>query len=68
MKDLIVRFRIEEKNWKSEKRSNQKSYEAKANVIKDSKGKASTSKGLKRKKIASGYKGKDQEERTSASR
>ena len=37
------------------------SYEFKGNVIEDSKGKASTFKGLKRKKIAQGYKGKDQE-------
>ena len=35
--------------------------ESKANVIEDSKGKASTFKGLKQKKTAQGYKGKDQE-------
>ena len=61
MEDLIVRLRIGEDNRKSVKRSNKNSYEAKANVIEDSKGKASTSKGLKRKKIAPEYKGKDQE-------
>ena len=47
LEDLIVRVRIEEDNRKSEKRSSKNSYEAKANVIEDSKGKASTSKGLK---------------------
>ena len=52
LKDLIVRLRIEEDNRKSEKMSSMNSYEAKANVIEDSKGKASTSKGLKRKKIS----------------
>ena len=57
LEDLIVRLRIEEDNRKSEKRSSKNSYEAKANVI----GKASTSKGLKRKKTAQGYKGKVQE-------
>ena len=56
-----MKLRIEEDNQKSEKRSNKNSYEVKANVIEDSKGKASTSKGLKRKKTAQGYKGKDQE-------
>ena len=61
LEDLIVRLRIEEDNRKSEKRSSKNSYEAKANVIEDSKGKASTSKGLKRKKTAQGYKGKVQE-------
>jgi len=49
---LIVRLRIEEDNRKSEKRSNKNSYEVKANVIEDSKGKTSTFKGLKRKKTA----------------
>jgi len=39
LKDLIVRHRIEEDNRKSEKRSSKNSYEAKANVIEDSKGK-----------------------------
>jgi len=58
LKDIIVRLRIEEDNRKS-KKSNKNSYEAKANVIEDSKEKASTSKGLKRKKTAPGYKGKD---------
>ena len=58
LKDLIVRLRIEEDNRKSEKRSSNNSYEVKANVIEDSKGKESTSKGLKRKKTAQGYKGK----------
>ena len=43
------------------KKTNKNSYESKANVIKDSKGKASTSKGLKRKKTAQGHRGKDQE-------
>ena len=61
LEDLIVRLRIEEDNWKSEKRTSKISYEAKANVIKDSKRKASTSKGLKRKKTAQGYKDKVQE-------
>ena len=61
LEDLIVRLQIEEDNRKSEKMSNKNSYESKANVIGDSKGKASTSKGLKRKKTAQGYKGKDQE-------
>ena len=58
---FIVRLRIEEDNRKSEKRSSKNSYEAKANVIEDSKGKASSSKGLKRKKTFQGYKGKVQE-------
>ena len=58
LEDLIVRLRIEEDNRKSEKRSSKNSYEAKANVIEDSKGKASTFKGLKRKKTSQGYKGK----------
>ena len=61
MEDLIVRLRIEEDNQKFEKRSNKNFYEAKANMIEDSKGKASTSKGLKQKKTAQGYKGNDQE-------
>jgi len=61
LEDLIVRFRIEEDNRKSEKRSSKNSYKAKVNVIEDSKGKASTSKGLKRKKTSQGYKGKVQE-------
>jgi len=58
LEDLIVRLRIEEDNRKSEKRSNKNFYKAKATVIEDSKGKASTSKGLKRKKAAQGYKSK----------
>ena len=61
MKNLILRFQIEEDNRKSEKRSNKNSYEAKVNVIEDSKVKASTFKGLKRKETAPGYKDKDQE-------
>ena len=61
MEDLIIRLRIEEDNWNSEKKSTKNSYEAKANVIENSKGKASTFKSLKRKKTAQGYKGKDQE-------
>ena len=61
MEDLILRLRIKEDNRKSKKRSSKNSYDAKANVIEDSKGKASTSKGLKRKKTAQGYKGKVQE-------
>jgi len=61
LKDLIVRLRIKEDNRKSKKRSNKNYYESKANVIKDSKGKTSTFKSLKRKKTAQGYKGKDQE-------
>ena len=56
-----MRLRIEEDNRKSEKRSNKNSYESKANVIEDTKGKTSTFKGLKRKKTAKGYKGKVQE-------
>ena len=68
LKDLIVRLRIEEDNRKSEKRSNKKSYEAKANVIEDSKGKASTFKGLKWKRFALGYKGKDQKGKKSTSK
>ena len=40
LKDLIMRLRIEEDNRKSQKRSSKNSYEAKANVIEDSKGKA----------------------------
>ena len=59
--DLIVRLRIEEDNRKSEKKSNKNSYESKANVIEDSKGKAFTFKGLKWKKTAKGYKDNDQE-------
>ena len=58
---LIVRLRIEEDNCKSKKRSDKNCYESKANVIEDSKGKASTFKGLKQKKTAQGYKDKDQE-------
>ena len=58
LEDLIVRLQIEEDNRKSEKRSSKNSYEAKANVIEDSKEKTSTFKGLKRKKTAQGYKGK----------
>jgi len=61
LKNLIVRLQIEEDNRTSEKRSNKNFYESKTNVIEDSKGKASTSKGLKRKKTAQGYKDKDQE-------
>ena len=61
LEDLIVRLRIEEDNWKSEKRSNKNSDESKANVIEDIKGKASIFKDLKQKKTAQGYKGKDQE-------
>jgi len=51
LENLIVRFQIEEDNHKSEKRSNKNSYESKANLLEHLKGKASTSKGLKRKKI-----------------
>ena len=61
LEDLIVRLQIEEDDHKSEKRSNKNSYESKANVIEDSKRKASTFKDLKRKKTAPRYKGKDQE-------
>jgi len=61
LKDLIVRLRIEEDDQKPEKGSSKNSYEGKANVIKDSKGKASTSKGLKQKKTTQGFKGKVQE-------
>jgi len=68
LEDLIVRLRIEEDNLKSEKRSKKNSYEVKANVIEDSKGKASSSKGLKRKKTARGIKVRTKEARTSVSR
>ena len=68
LEDLIVRFRIEEDNRKSEKRSSKNSYEAKANVIEDSKGKASTSKGLKRKKTSQGTKARSKKARTCASK
>jgi len=61
LEDLIVRLKIEKDNQKFEKRSNKNSYEAKANVIEDSKGKASTFNDLKWKKIARRYKGEDQE-------
>ena len=47
LEDLIARLRIEEDNRNPEKRSNKNSYKSKANVIKNSKGKASTFKGLK---------------------
>ena len=52
VEDLIVRLQIEENNHKSEKTSSKNSYESKANVIEDSKRKASISKGLKQKKTA----------------
>ena len=39
LEDLIMRLRIEKDNRKSEKKSNKKSYEAKANVIKTQRGK-----------------------------
>jgi len=68
LEDLIVRLRIEENNHKSEKRSNKNSYEFKANMVEDSKGKASTSRGLNQKKTAQGYRGKIKKERTSALR
>ena len=68
LEDLIMRLRIEENNRKSEKMSNKNSYEAKANVIEDSKGKASTFKGLKWKRFALGYKGKDQKGKKSTSK
>jgi len=54
LEDLIVRLQIEEDNRKSEKRSNKNFYESKANVIEDSKGKAFTFKGLKRKEDCPG--------------
>ena len=54
LKDLIVRLRIKEDDRKSEKRSSKKSYKAKANVIEGSRGKPSTSKGLKWKKTTQG--------------
>ena len=63
MKKLVVRRRIEEDNRKFENKSNKNSYEVKANMIEDSKGKASTSMGLKRNKTAPGYKGKDQKDK-----
>jgi len=50
------------------KRSNKNSYEAKTNVIEDSKGEASTSKGLKQKKAALEYRARTKKARTSASR
>ena len=58
LKNLIARLQIDKDNRKSERRSNKNFYECKANVIEDSKGKAFTSKGLKWKKTAQGYKGK----------
>ena len=61
MEDLIVWLQIEVDNRKFEKWSNKNTYEAKANVIEDSKEKTFTSKGLKQKKTAPGYKGKDRE-------
>ena len=63
LEDLIVRLQIQEDNRKSEKRNNKNSYEAKANIIEHSMKKTSTFKGLKQKKTASGYKGKDQEDK-----
>jgi len=54
LRNFIVRLRIEEDNQKFEKRSNKDSYEAKVNVIEDSKGKLSTFKGLKQKKTVPG--------------
>ena len=36
LEDLIVKFRIEKDNRKFEKKSNKNSYEAKANMIDDS--------------------------------
>ena len=68
LEDLIVRLRIEEDNRKSEKRSSKNSYEAKANVIEDSNGKASTSKGLKRRRLPKGTKARSKKARTCASR
>jgi len=62
-----VRLKNED-NRKSEKRSNKNSYEAKANVIEDSKGEASTSKGLKRKKTTLGYKVRTKKVKISASK
>ena len=59
LEDLILRLWIEEDSRKSDKKSKKNSYEGKANVIEDSKRKASTFKSLKRKKTAQGYKGKD---------
>ena len=51
LEDLIMRLKIKEDNQKLEKRYN-KNYEAKTNVIEDSKGKAFTLKTLKQKKTA----------------
>ena len=39
LEELIMRLKIEEDNWKFKKRSNKNSYEAKTNVIEDSRGK-----------------------------
>ena len=60
MEDLSVRFRIEE--------SNKNSYEAKANVIEDSKGKASTSKGLSGRRLPKGTKARSKKARICALR
>jgi len=67
LEDLIVRLRIEEDNLKFKKRSNKNSYESKANVIEDSKGKASTFKGRGRR-LSKGTKARNKKARTSASK
>jgi len=53
LEDLILRLWIEEDNRKFKKRSSKNSYEAKANVIEDSKGKASVDT-LKKTKFLTG--------------
>ena len=67
LEDLIVRLQIEEDNLKFKKRSNKNSYESKANVIEDSKGKASTFKGRGRR-LSKGTKARNKKARTSASK
>ena len=63
LKDLIVRLSIEVDNRKFEKRSNKNPYEVKANVIENSKRKASTFKGLKQRKTAPGTKARTKKAR-----
>ena len=61
LEDLIVRLRIEEDNRQSEKMSNKNFYEAKANVIEDSKRENIYFQRLEVEDDCPGYKGKDQE-------
>jgi len=66
LEDLIMRLWIEEDNRKSKKRSKKNSYEAKTNVMEDSKGKVSTSKGLSGRRPPWGTKVSTKKVRTSA--